>query len=628
MAGAMLPAFADEAAALRKALDLGARGQWGAALVAAPAGVARDVVLWSKLRAGEGNLGEYEDFLRRRADWPGLALLREKGETAVARSVTPSRIAAYFAGARPVTAAGAIVLVRALLTLDDRARAETEAMQAWAELSFAADEERELRALLPGVVARVDGLRLENLLWAGRRAEAERMLARVDAATARLARVRLALRADAPGVDAMIGALSDADLRHPGLRYERFAFRMRRDDYDGAAAFLLSIGADGLGRPAMWAPRRALLAHRLMRDGRVKDAYRIASAHGLAAGGTFADLEFLSGFLALRRLGQPDVALAHFTRLREGVSTPISLARAAYWQGRAEEALGHAAKADARYHEAARHQTAYYGLLAAERLGIGLDPALIVRTLPGGWQEARFAASSAFAAGRLLQAAGNRGLARLFFLHLAEGADERELAHLARMALDLDEPHIALAIAKHAAGRGIILPAAYFPVPRFVPDGLRVTRALALAVTRRESEFNPAARSHADARGLMQLLPATGALVARDLALDYAAGRLISDPGLNVTLGAAYLARMVEEFGPSVALIASGYNAGPNRPRRWLTDFGDPRSRDVDVVDWVEMIPFAETRSYVMRVAEALVIYRAILKGKAGPIRLTAELKG
>jgi soluble lytic murein transglycosylase len=161
-----------------------------------------------------------------------------------------------------------------------------------------------------------------------------------------------------------------------------------------------------------------------------------------------------------------------------------------------------------------------------------------------------------------------------------------------------------------------------------VPEGLSVSRALALAIARRESEFDPAARSSADARGLMQVLPGTAKLMAERLGKPFDAGKLTTDPAYNVVLGAAYLAQMAEEFGPSIALIASGYNAGPGRPRRWMTEFGDPRSPDVDVVDWVETIPFAETRTYVMRVAEGVVIYRAKLKGEVGPVRITDELRG
>lgn len=623
-----LPARADEVQAMKTALERMARKDWDGALAAAPAGVGRDVVLWTMLRDGTGSLGDYEDFLARRADWPGLPLLKEKGEAAAARSATPARVAAFFGTQAPATAEGALALVGALLAQGDRANAETEAMRAWAELSFTAEEEKALIALLPEAVAAADRLRLENLLWAGRRGEAARMLPRLPADVQALARARMALRADENGVDALIKAVPPALADDPGLAYERFVWRMRRDLYEDAAALLLAQPADRLGRPEAWADRRALLARWLMRQDRAADAYRVAAAHGLTAGSSYADLEFLAGFIALRRLNQPEQALVHFGHLLAGVSTPISLSRAAYWQGRAEEALGRTEQAESHFLSAARHQTAYYGLLAAEKLDLPLNPALLEDKRPADWRKAGFAGSSVLAAGRLLAAAGDRALAKRFFLHLGESLSDGERAQLADMAMQMQEPHIALLIAKQAAERGAIIPWAYFPVPAFVPDGLAVSRALALSITRRESEFDPAARSHANAQGLMQVLPETGQRMAREIGLDYAPGRLLTDPAFNVTVGAAYLGRMVEEFGPAIALVASGYNAGPGRPRRWISEFGDPRTPGVDVVDWVETIPFGETRTYVMRVVEGVVIYRAKLKGEVGPIRITAELKG
>ena len=196
------------------------------------------------------------------------------------------------------------------------------------------------------------------------------------------------------------------------------------------------------------------------------------------------------------------------------------------------------------------------------------------------------------------------------------------------MALALNQPHIAVLVGKHAAERSVILPQAYYPVTDLVPDGLAVSRAFALSIARRESEFEPTARSTADARGLMQLLPGTAKMMASKLSLPFEEGRLTRDPGYNATLGSAYLKQLIDEFGPSIALVASGYNAGPGRPRRWITEYGDPRSPDVDVIDWVESIPFTETRTYVMRVVEGVILYRAKLRGTPGPVRVTAELKG
>lgn len=626
-----LPAGADTTQAMRTALELAAGRDWNGALAVAPSGVGRDVIEWQRLRAGEGRLGEYEEFLQRRPDWPGLPLLREKGEEAVARSTDPARVIAWFQAGPPETGTGAIAYVRALQAAGRVADAETEAMRAWASLAFSPDQESEMIGLAPEAVGFVHELRLETLLWEGRTKEAERMLSRVAEDRQALARARIALQTESKGVTALIEAVPEKRAADPGLAFDRFIWRMKRDLYDEAAELILerSTSAEGLGRPEAWAERRAILTRYLMRNGRAKEAYRIAANHHIPVNGgasAYADLEFLAGFIALRRLGDAATAETHFRHLLAGVSTPISLARAHYWIGRAQEAAGQDGTAS--YKAAAAHQTAFYGLLAAERLGLTLDASLLARPATPDWQSAGFTQSSVLAAAQLLLKAGDLTLGKRFLLHLGESQDETGLAQMADMVLAWDEPHLAVLVAKRAAERGLILPHAYYPIPDFVPDGLKVSRALALSIARRESEFDPAARSSADARGLMQVLPGTAKLMAGKLGKPFDAPRLTSDPAYNVAMGAAYLAEMVEEFGPSIALIASGYNAGPGRPRRWIGEFGDPRRADVDVVDWVETIPFAETRTYVMRVAEGVVIYRAKLKGAVGPVRITDELKG
>jgi soluble lytic murein transglycosylase len=416
----------------------------------------------------------------------------------------------------------------------------------------------------------------------------------------------------------------------PGLAYERFIWRMRKDRYEEAATLIVdsSSSAETLGRPEDWAERRALLARRLLRDGDPRMAYRVAAPHHLAGGSDYADLEFIAGFVALRHLGDAQAGLDHFRRLTAAVSTPISLARGAYWEGRALDQLGQTDAARAAFARAAQNHTAYYGLLAAERQGMPLDPEILGRQQYPDWQTASFADSSVLQAAILLQQAGDRALAKRFLLHLAEGLNAQELGQLGDMALSLDEPHFAVLIGKQAAERGIILPRVYYPVTDLVPDGLAVSRALALSIARRESEFDPGVISPAGARGLMQVMPETARMMATKLGKGFDRARLTSDPAYNAALGSEYLKQLLEEFGPSIALIASGYNAGPGRPRAWVEQFGDPRRDDVDVVDWVEMIPFSETRTYVMRVAESVVIYRAKLKGEAGPIDITGELKG
>jgi soluble lytic murein transglycosylase len=627
---AAAPAGADTAAALHAALTNIEKGNWEAAAAVAEGPVARDIVEWYRLRAGDALLGDYEAFLARRADWPGLTLIRTKGEEAVARSTTPERVVAWFDAAQPTTAEGAIALIRALAATGQGDAARSEAMRAWIALSFTADEQAALLAAYAETLAPVHDRRLDRLLWEGETAEARRMLPLVGPGWRALAEARIALREDAPGVDTRLKAVPGTLADDPGLAYERFTWRMRRDRYEEAATLIVerSGSAESLGRPEDWAERRALLARRLLRDGDPRMAYRVAASHQLAGGSDYADLEFVAGFAALRQLGDAAAALDHFRRLTAAVTTPISLARGAYWEGRALEAQGQGDAARAAYGRAAQYQTAYYGLLASERLGVPLDPSVLGGGGKADWRAASFAGSSVLDAALLLQKAGDRALSKRFFLHLAEGLGPKDRAALGDLALEIGEPHIAVLIGKQAAEAGVILPRAYFPVTRLVPDGLPVSRALALSIARRESEFDPEVVSKAGARGLMQVMPGTARMMAQRSGVSYDTARLTLDPGYNAQLGAAYLAQLVEEFGPSIALIASGYNAGPGRPRAWIQSLGDPRRADVDVVDWVEMIPFAETRTYVMRVAESVVIYRAKLKGAVGPVKLTGELKG
>jgi len=627
-----LPARADEAAALRSALDAAAAGDWeGAALEARTAGpVGADIVEWLRLRAGEGRLGDYETFLARHADWPGLALLHQKGEKAAARDTVPERVIGYFAADRASTPEGAVALIAALRSAGRPEDAAAEARRVWVEMDFSAAQQAAFLAVAGDSVARAHAARVDRLLWDDAPKAAARMLPLLSPDQRRLAEARIALQAGGDGVNGVIAAVP-ADLQSdPGLAHDRFQWRMDKGMYDSAAELILERSAtvEGLGDPGAWAKRRASLARELAEHGQARLARKVAASHQLQGGADHADLEFLAGFIALRQLNDAKAARVHFQNLGRVVKTPISLSRAHYWQGRAADALGDKAGAATSYRAAAVHSSAYYGMLAAERLGLPLDAALLSDARPADWRQAAFARSSVLDAARLFLQAGDRANAKRFLLHLAEGLDATGIEQLADLALSMGQPHVSLVLAKAAAERGAILPRYYYPQVGMVPEGLAVSRALALAISRRESEFDPVVVSPAGAMGLMQVMPGTAKEMAAKVGVPYAKGRLTTDPAYNVTLGAAYLRQLIDEFGPAVALVAAGYNAGPSRPRRWIAAFGDPRDPGVDVVDWVEQIPIGETRTYVMRVSESLVIYRARLRGSVGPVNLTGELTG
>lgn len=609
-----------QTSALAQALAQGRAGDWAAAaaLVDGAGDVAADLVEWHRLRAGEGSLGDYEQFLTRRADWPGLDVVQARGEVAVARSVTPSRVLRWFGTRAPQTADGAMALERA----------EPGALRRhWSALRLGDDEQAAvLAAHGTGLTVQDHIARLDNLLWEGRGAEAEAMLPLVPSGWQALARARLGLAANATGLNGLIGAVPPDLADDPGLANARFLWRARNGQDEGALEILRGRAPEALGRAEAWARWRMALARSLWREkGQAQAAYDLVAPHGLTAGATFVDIEFMAGHIALRGLGDPARALVHFHALLGAVSTPISIARGEYWIGRALEAQGALDLAMAAYARASAHQTAYYGLLAAERLGQPLDAALAAPPPLPDWRGTAALRDDRIEAAQLLYEAGLDAQARRFVLALGDVLEAQ--AQLGAWALARGDMHLAVLIGKQAATRGIILPGVYFPDPGALLPGDLALRPLAMAIARRESEFLPSAVSPAGALGLMQVMPGTASLMARKLGLPDTRAALTTDPGYNARLGVAYLQELQAEFGASLALVAAGYNAGPGRPRRWIEQFGDPRAANTDIVDWVEAVPFAETRTYIMRVLEGAVIYGA-RHGQGGVVNVSGLLAG
>jgi soluble lytic murein transglycosylase len=452
------------------------------------------------------------------------------------------------------------------------------------------------------------------------------MLPRVGDGWKKLAEARLALRANKKAVNALIDRVPKSLQADPGLAFERMQWRARKKRPDDAMAVMFAASPDALGEPEHWAGWRRAFARAEMRAGRIENAYELASRHGLESGSHFADLEWLSGYIALTYRQDGDAALAHFLRFRGAVETPISLGRAGYWEGRAHELRGDVEAALLAYAFGAEYQTSFYGLLAAERAGLPMDPDLAGRTRYPDWRKASFAETSVFRAARHFITLGQLNLAEQFLRHMVETLPADEIGSLGDYVLSRGEPHLAVMIGKQAARRGIVVPRAYYPVASLGLIQSPVPRELALAIARRESEFDPSVTSGAGARGLMQLMPATAQAVASGLKISYERDRLLSDPAYNARLGTAYLDELMEIFEGNVVMVSAGYNAGPNRPLRWMATRGNPLRGEIDIVDWIEHIPFDETRNYVMRVTESLPIYRAQLIGEVEPLAFAAEL--
>ncbi|MCB1406269.1 MAG: lytic transglycosylase domain-containing protein [Rhodobacteraceae bacterium] len=592
---------------------------------AGPIGVR--VATWRILRGGlAGDLATYAAFDEGHADWPGMDLLRARAEERLDGQPAQA-VLDWFATRRPQTSTGILALIAA--------QEETGGDPAdllrdlWLHHDLTETAELQLLASHGALLDPLGPARLDDLLWRGELDQAARMLPRVDAAHRALGRARIALQSRADGVDALVAAVPAALAEDPGLNHDRFHWRLAAGFTDSAIDLMRAVSPEGLGRPEEWAAQRLRLSRNAMEDGAYRLAYDLAAHHGLTEGVMLAELEWLAGYVALRFLNDPADARRHFAALRQRVSSPISLGRAGYWEGRALDALGREDDARAAYAFGAQHQTAFYGQLAAERLGLDLDPVLISNPVYPDWHDTPLAQNDVLQAALLLHRAGQWSEARRFVMHLASTlTDEAQLGALAQLWLDRNEPHFTLKIAKEAIQNGILLPRAYFPLTGLEEAELLAPPDLVLAIARRESEFNAAVISHADARGLLQVLPSTGRHTASRLGIAFDVDRLTTDGPYNAILGAGYLQEMSDQFGGTLSLVAAAYNAGPGRPTRWMRQFGDPRDGSIDPVDWVEMIPFNETRNYVMRVTESVVIYRAMLAGRTGPIGLTDILSG
>jgi soluble lytic murein transglycosylase len=628
--GLGFPVFAAQAADLPRvaprplasALEAMADDRWDVAarLAARDGPAAADLIEWHRLRDGRGEPAEILAFLDRNSHWPGIDYLRRQSEAAMRRA-DHDTVLAFYADESPQTGLGVLNLARALMARGRQGEAEASVVLAWRTLVLTRAEHRDFLHAFEPLLRPHHDARLDMVLWRGLR-DVEDMLPLASDEARRRAALREKVKRGEP-VD-----LTDAQERDPGIAHALFTRHLDTSPEDAIEVLLRqSRIPDGLGVPGRWASWRRYLARQKMRAGDPGLAYELAAVHHLVEGANYADLEWLSGYIALRHLDAPALALDHFQRLRAAVATPISLGRAGYWIGRAQEALGDDEAATIAYAEGAAHQTSFYGLLAAEKAGIDVE--LRGDEAFPDWRSAEFARSDLKEIGTLALRMGDLGLARWFFVHLSDSLDRTGIGQLGEMLAELQQPYLQVMVGKAGAARGIVVEAPYYPLYPIADRDLPAPAELALAIARRESEFNPVVVSPAGARGLMQLMPDTARAMADMLQVGYDPNDLLIDPLYNARLGAAYLARLADRFDGNIVLMSVGYNAGPSRARRWIEENGDPRRQDAhEIVDWIEHIPFRETRNYVMRVTESLPAYRARLGKAPLPLPFSQELGG
>jgi soluble lytic murein transglycosylase len=578
---------------------------------------------YSSSRSGAG-FGEITAFMAANPDWPLMSQLQKRAEEAITAATPGAEVLAWFGSHPPVTADGGMAYARALLAADQHDKAIKVARDTWADAGFGVLQERQFLTHFGDYLRPEDNIRkLDRLLWDKQEGAAQRLMLKVDGPHRALAQARLALQDGRAGADGLVAAVPASLRDDPGLIYDRVRWR-RQKDMDEDAMDLLSHPARNQVRPELWWAERAILARRALQKGMMSRAYQVASDHGLSGGSQLADAEFLSGWIALRFLDDRDTALIHFDRLYTGSSYPVTRARGAYWAGRAAEAAQNNKAAREWFTLAARHATSYYGQLSAARLDDHHWP-LPADPQPTPEDIKRFDARELAQATRLLLDLGEREQLRAFFIRLNDVAQSPgERALVGQLAANSGRTDLALTVARRADREGVTLVEAGWPVPLVSADG-SPEKALVLALIRQESGFMQDVVSSAGARGLMQLLPSTAQHIAKAIKVAFTPKKL-DDPNFNVRLGSIYLGDLLNNFDGSYILALASYNAGPSRAKRWIRDYGDPRDPQVDVIDWIEMIPFTETRNYVQRVMESVAVYRRRLGMDAGQ-SLEADLK-
>ncbi|WP_210485873.1 lytic transglycosylase domain-containing protein [Microvirga antarctica] len=562
-------------------------------------------------------------FKRDNPDWPATALLRRRMEEVLLTERRPAgEVRAFFADQPPSTGSGRIALAFAMKAEGLDGQANEQIRQVWREDTFGEGLETRLIERFGGVLTESDHrFRMERFLLKENWSAATRAAGYAGKDYGSLVKARMGLFRGKKNAEKAFADVPAALRKDASYLFSR-ALYLRRDNQLLAAAKVLAEAPrdhESLVDGDEWWAERRLVARALLDKNDPKTAYEVASRHGAESPAQQIEAEFHAGWIALRFLSDPETAARHFATVARTGSTPISVARVAYWQGRAAETAGQHDEAEAFFAQAAERPTTYYGQLAIAKL---TKPVALRQVEPLLVDDrSAFEQRTPIRALKILGQAGEAELSLSLYTDLAQTLDNPgQLDALASIAAAQQNPRAVLLVGKIASQRGFPLDLHAYPlaaIPDYAPVGDEVEPAMVYAIARQESAFNPRAVSSAGARGLMQLMPATAKRTAQRFGVGFDLNRLVDDPAYNAKLGSAHLGELMEDWKGSHILAFASYNAGGGNVKKWITAYGDPRRPGIDMVDWIERIPFYETRNYVQRVMENLNVYRERLIGAA-----------
>ncbi|WP_167770892.1 lytic transglycosylase domain-containing protein [Bradyrhizobium niftali] len=616
------PPLTGDLAALKDAIDLARKGKTddaGAARdrIADPAG--QKLADWFMLRHSEStaNFKRYAAFLAANPDWPSSALLRRRAEARLWQEKTDAATVHRFTMDRPTSAKGKFALARVLLAEGDADRAARLVREAWRtdELSERSEEDA-YEAFRDLFTADDHRARMDKRLGAKDYAGARRVAKRLGEDALAIVKACAAVTGKANKAKDYLDDVSTEARRDLGYVLCRAQWHLQKDRIDDAAEVILAAAPDTMAAQdtdAWWRERR-LLARKLLDQGKSRTAYDVVRAAAVPAMEVYrVDYHFMCGWIALRYLDDPRTAMMHFAAIDEGSANPLALSRAHYWRGRAAEAMGATADARQSYQVAARYPTAYYGQLARAKLGLDRielrPPSPVLAAADTQTLDERVRAAD------MLYGVGERDTVFYYAEDFAkESTDVAALEGLGELAGRRNDARVMLEVGKSALARGFALDHYAFPtigIPEHKQVAPAIETSVIYSVARTESSFDQRDKSPANAVGLMQVTPEAGRDTAKRFGLTYDWDRMVSDPVYNTQMGAAELSALMSEYRGNQIMTFAGYNAGRGRVREWVQARGDPRDPKVDPVDWVERIPLSETRNYVQRVMENVLVYRA-----------------
>ena len=581
-------------------------------------------LLYLKDHGAQAGYARIMAFLQAAPKWPLTETLMKRAEQALFENNQDANTTLqHFSAKSPFTPYGMAALARAHFATGDSDLGRKRLMAAWLNADTTTETEARISQEFSNQISTADyRKRMWRLIFAQESSGAMRIGKRLGGDYARAASVAQMLHKGTSGADQKYAGLSGAMKNELAMRFALARFYRRQERFDKARSILVSMPADPAqigDAEAVWGERRIIIRRSVGKNHSNvwNSAYQMSRDHGIKSGESAIEGEFLAGWIALRYLRKPDVALDHFASLQKLAPTRTEKARASYWLGRTYLAMGEKAQARTHFVKASNHSTVYYGQLARELIGLGNKPEEIGSGKTTNAAVANVQQDEVVQAMKIMAKAGTKNQINIFLWSLANRFDtEEEMNAVAAEVQNIAGTSWSLRLAKAASQRGLDIDTWSYPVrglPNWSQIGKPIEKSMVFALSRQESEFDPNAGSSVGAQGLMQLMPATAKIIARQYRLPYAVSKLKGDPSYNVKLGAAHLADLVEDFGGSYIMTLVGYNAGPRRAREWVEEFGDPRGGQVDPVDWVECIPFEETRQYVQKVMQNLHIYRSRL---------------